>query len=97
MIARCMPVVTTIALMAPGCGGDDEPRERNLGLDGPTPTVIAPGEPVAPDLPSIDGYLRSASETKVVLLTADGDRTAFRGPRPLGTPSESGIAKYGPA
>ena len=66
-----------VAGLVVGCGGDEDEGERDIGLDGPTPTVIAPSEPAVPDLPSADGFLRSASETRVVLATADGKRDAF--------------------
>ena len=64
-IAAC-----TVMLVA--CGGDDNAQDA---LPGATPTTINPGEPQDPNLESIDGYLISASETAVVLHTADGEQT----------------------
>jgi hypothetical protein len=74
-LIRCAVVA---ALIGAGCGGEDEPRERDIGLDGPSPTVIAPSEPAVLDLPSTDGFLRSANEREVVLVTADGRRKVFK-------------------
>lgn len=53
-----------------GCGGDDR-QSPNVAA----PTTLTPQQIRPPDLPSIDGYLISASTDGVVMLTAEGEQT----------------------
>jgi len=63
--------IAACALMLAACGGDDDAQDA---LPGVTPTTITPQGP-DPNLASVDGYLISATETAVVLHTADGQQT----------------------
>lgn len=65
--------VTFGALAFTACGGEDTESQDPLG--GPTPTLLTPSQQRAPNLPSIDGYLISASSAGVVLKTAEGELT----------------------
>ena len=69
-------VITVLVLAVGACGGEDAP-ERGVGLEGPSPTTLTPAQQAAPDLPSVDGFLVSASETEVVLETPDGAEQRF--------------------
>jgi hypothetical protein len=64
--------VAACALTIGACGDDDANPQATL--PGPSSTTITPGQPQAPNLPSLDGYLISATESEVVLKTADGDQ-----------------------
>ena len=65
--------VAACALVIAACGGNDDDAESNL--PGPMPTTLTPEQTQAPNLPTVDGYLLSASTEQVVLLTADGEQT----------------------
>jgi hypothetical protein len=65
--------IAACALTIGACGDDD--AEPQATLPGPASTTITPGQAQEPNLPTIDGYLISASETAVVLETADGEQT----------------------
>lgn len=67
-------LAATLVLATAACGAEDAP-ERDVGLGGPTPTTLTPSQPAAPDLPSVDGFLLSATETEVVVRSQDGERT----------------------
>lgn len=62
--------VTVGALTLAACGGEDTETQDRLG--GSTPTLLTPSQQQAPNPPSIDGLLISASFTEVVLNTAKG-------------------------
>lgn len=69
----CCITVTVGALTLTACGGQDTAAQDPLA--GPTPTLLTPSQQEAPNLPSIDGYLVSASTAAVVLKTAQGELT----------------------
>jgi hypothetical protein len=62
------------ALLFVGCGGDDAADEPPT-TQGERPV---PAYDPAPDLPSLDGYLLSATESRVVLQRPHGGRVTFR-------------------
>lgn len=68
-----LATVAGVSLMLAACGDSDS--EAQNPLPGPTPTTISPNQPDVLNLPTVDGYLISASTTGVVLNTADGELT----------------------
>lgn len=62
--------IATLALA--GCGGDDE---ADSPLADPAVTTLTPQQAQEPSLPSVDGYLVSATAEGVLLKTRDGDQT----------------------
>ncbi len=70
----CVAAVVGASLILAACGGDGDSEAQNP-LPGPTPTTINPNQPEVLNLPTVDGYLVSASLTGVVLNTADGELT----------------------
>jgi hypothetical protein len=66
-----LAVSCVLALAA--CGDNDD--EAQDPLPGAPPTTLTPGEAQTPNLPFVDGYLVSVSETELVLTTADGEQT----------------------
>ncbi len=65
-------IVIACTLIMAACGNDDE---ADNGLPGSAPTTLTPEQTQEPNLPSIDGYLISATTENVVLRTGDGDQT----------------------
>lgn len=70
----CLATVVGASLILAACGGDGDSEAQNP-LPGPTPTTINPNQPEVLNLPTVDGYLVSASPTGVVLNTAEGELT----------------------
>lgn len=64
--------VAACAFVIAACGGNDDEPDGNL--PGQSPTTLTPNDTQAPNLPSVDGYLVSATDTEVVLTTADGEQ-----------------------
>jgi hypothetical protein len=72
LLSFAMVVGASLSLAA--CGGDDDGEAQNP-LPGPTPTTINPNQPEVLNLPTVDGYLVSATASEVVLKTAVGELT----------------------
>src|SRR5688572_28157062 len=67
----CGAAAVACALLLVACGGDDEDEGR---ASGSTVSTATPRPIATPELPTVDGYLLSASTKKVVLQTADGEQ-----------------------
>ncbi len=65
-------VVAACALTFAACGDGDQAKSPQTGQ---TPTAIGPAQAKEPTVPSVDGYLVSASDDGLVLQTADGRQT----------------------
>lgn len=69
----CCALAVVCALLLVACGGDDD--DQRGAAPGSTVSTATPAPIATPELPTIDGYLISASEKKVVLQAADGEQT----------------------
>lgn len=63
--------VAACALSFAACGGADDAESS---LPGAAPSTLTPERTQDPNLPSIDGYLVSATTEQVVLRTGDGEQ-----------------------
>ena len=63
--------VAACTFVVAACGGNDDDGNSS----GPVVTTLTPEQTQAPSLPSVDGYLISASTEEVVLRTGDGKQT----------------------
>ena len=66
----CCAAAVACALLLAACGDDDDQQSAGSTVSTATPRPIA-----TPELPTLDGYLVSASTRKVVLQTAEGEQT----------------------
>ena len=67
----CCAAAVACALLLAACGGDDDDQQSA----GSTVSTATPRPIATPELPTVDGYLVSASTKKVVLQTAASEQT----------------------
>ena len=69
----CCAVAVVCALLLAACGGDDDDQPSPAA--GSTVPTATPRPIATPELPTVDGYVVSASTKRVVLQTAGGEQT----------------------